>query len=69
MRFPLTHSQALILVKLINKERLFKREMDPMDMVILAQVKAIKMTREGVAITQAGKRRFIKWAQKEEMIT
>ena len=69
MRFPLTHSQALILVKLINKERLLKREMDPEDMVILAQVKAIKMTREGVAITQAGKRRFIKWAQKEEMIT
>ena len=69
MRFPLTHSQALILVKLINKERLLKREMDPMDMVILTQVKAIKMTREGVAITQAGKHRFINWAQKQEMIT
>ena len=69
MRFPLTHSQALILVKLINKERLLKREMDPMDMVILTQVKAIKMTREGVARTQVGKRRFINWAQKEEMIT
>ena len=69
MRFPLTHSQALLLVKLINQERLLKREMDPMDMVILTQVKAVKMTREGVAITQTGKRRFIKWAQKEEMIT
>ena len=69
MRFPLTHSQALILVKLINKERLLKREMDPMDMVILTQVKAIKMTREGVAITQVGARRFVNWAQKEEMIT
>jgi len=43
--------------------------MDPMDMVILTQVKAIKMTREGVAITQAGKHRFINWAQKQEMIT
>ena len=69
MRFPLTQSQALILVKLINKERLLKREMAPEDMVILAQVKAIKMTREGVAITQAGAQRFVKWAQKEEMIT
>ena len=69
MRFPLTQSQALILVKLINKERLLKREMSPMDMVILTQVKAIKMTREGVAITEAGKRRFINWARKEEMIT
>ena len=69
MRFPLTHSQALILVKLINQERLLKREMDPMDMVILTQVKAIKMTCEGVAITQTGAHRFIKWAQKEEMIT
>ena len=38
-------------------------------MVILTQVKAIKMTREGVAITEAGKRRFINWARKEEMIT
>ena len=69
MRFTLTHSQALILVKLINKERLLKREMDPMDMVILTQVKAIKMTREGVAITPAGTRRFLKWAQKEETIS
>ena len=65
MRFPLTHSQALILVKLINKERLFKREMDPMDMVTLTQVKAIKMTVNGLAITDAGTQRFIKWALKK----
>jgi hypothetical protein len=69
MRFPLTESQALILVKLINKDRLLKREMSPEDMVILAQVKAIKMTRDGIAITRAGSQRFLKWAQKEKMIS
>ncbi len=69
MRFPLTESQALILVKLINKERLLKREMAPEDMVILAQVKAIKMTREGIAITRAGSLRFVKWEQREKMIS
>ena len=69
MRFPLTKSQALILVKLINKDRLLKREMSPEDMVILAQVKAIKMTRDGIVITRAGSQRFLKWAQKEKMIS
>ena len=29
MRFPLTQKQALILVKLINKEKLFKCDMAP----------------------------------------
>jgi len=65
MRFPLTHNQALILVKLINKEKLLKRDMNPMDMVILTQVGAIKMTKDGLSITQSGSRRFVKWARKE----
>ena len=69
MRFPLTESQALILVKLINKDRLLKREMAPEDMVILTQVKAIKMTREGIAITRAGPQRFLKWVQAGKMIS
>ena len=68
MRFPLTETQALILVKLINKEKLLKRDMMPLDMVILTQVGAIKMTKEGLAITTAGKRRFLKWARKEGML-
>ena len=65
MRFPLTEQQALILVKLINKEKLLKRDMNPMDMVILTQVGAIKMTKDGLAITKKGKIRFVKWARKE----
>ena len=68
MRFPLTQSQALILVKLINKEKLLKRDMNPMDMVVLTQVKAIKMTKDGLAITQKGKIRFVKWARQEGMV-
>lgn len=65
MRFPLTQSQSLILVKLINGDKLLKRDMNPMDMVILAQVGAIKMTKDGLAITKKGKIRFVKWARKE----
>ena len=68
MRFPLTENQALILVKLINKEKLLKRDMNPMDMVILTQVRAIKMTEAGLAITQEGKIRFVKWARKNDLI-
>lgn len=68
MRFPLTQHQALILVKLINNEKLLKRDMTPMDMVILTQVKAIKMTKDGLAITKKGKIRFVKWARKEGMV-
>jgi len=68
MRFPLTQHQALILVKLINKDKLLKRDMNPMDMVILTQVGAIKMTKEGLTITKAGKTRFVKWARKEGMV-
>ena len=69
MRFPLTAPQALILTKLINKEKLLQRDMNPMDMVVLAQVKAIKMTEDGLAITKKGKIRFVKWARKEGHIT
>jgi len=68
MRFPLTPTQSLILVKLINKEKLLKRDMAPLDMVILTQVGAIRMKKEGLTITQSGKRRFVKWARKEGMI-
>ena len=68
MRFPLTHSQALILVKLINKEKLSKRDMAPLDMVVLTQVKAIKITKDGLTITRKGKVRFVKWARKEGMV-
>ncbi len=73
MRFPLTHHQALILVKLINNEKLLKRDMVPMDMVTLTQVGAIRITKEenknnGLAITNAGRRRFVKWARKEGMV-
>ena len=65
MRFPLTQSQSLILVKLINNETLRKHEMHWEDMVVLTQVKAIKMTKEGLTITRKGKIRFVKWARKE----
>ena len=73
MRFPLTEQQALILVRLIQNKKLLQREMDPLDMVVLTQVGAIKMTKEnnnnkGLAITNAGRRRFIKWARKNEML-
>ena len=68
MRFPLTQSQSLILVKLINGDKLLQRDMNPMDMVILTQVGAIKMTKEGLIITKAGKIRFVKWARKEGMV-
>ena len=74
MRFPLTEQQALILVKLINKERLLIRDMRPMDMVILTQVGAIKITKDGsklndgLTITNAGRRRFVKWVQKNGLL-
>ena len=69
MRFPLTQDQALILVKLINKEKLLQRDMAPLDMVILTQVGAIKIREEGLTITRAGKSRFVKWARKEGLVT
>ena len=73
MRFPLNENQALILCKLINNEKLLYREMLPMDMVVLTQVGAIKMTKEknankGLAITKAGMKRFVKWTKKEGMV-
>lgn len=69
MRFPLTENQAVILVKLINGEKLLKRDLQWKDMVILTQVGAIKMTKEtnengGLIITQKGARRFVRWAKK-----
>ena len=71
MRFPLNENQALILCKLINNEKLLYREMLPMDMVVLTQVGAIKMTKEknvnkGLKITKAGMKRFVKWHRKKE---
>jgi hypothetical protein len=37
-------------------------------MVILTQVRAIKMTKEGLVITDAGKRRFIKFVKNNQDI-
>ena len=68
MRFPLTETQARILVKLINKEKILRRDMMILDMVILTQVGAIKMRKEGLTITKAGKLRFVKWARKQGMV-
>ena len=73
MRFPLTEQQALILCKLIQDEKLLKRDMHPRNMIILTQVGAIKITAEknnndGITITKAGKRRFVKWARKNELL-
>lgn len=68
MRFPFNEKQALILTKLINKEKLLKRDMNPMDMVILTQVGAIKMKPGGLHITRSGMVRFLKWAKKEGMV-
>jgi len=73
MRFPMTQTHARILVKLIKNEKLLKRDMDPFDMITLTQVGAIKRTNNenknrGLIITQAGKRRFVRWARKEGMV-
>jgi len=68
MRFPMTHPQALILCRLINQDKLLKSEMNWANMVILTQVGAIKMTKGGLAITTAGKKRFLKFVKKEGMI-
>lgn len=68
-RYPLTEEQALILVRLINKKQPTKRNTDPIDMVILAQVGAIKMIEGKLDITMSGKKRFVKWAKKQQMIS
>ena len=66
MQFPMTHSQARILSRLITGGRL--KGIDWEDMVILTQVRAIKMTKEGLVITDAGKRRFIKFVKNNQDI-
>ena len=63
MKFPMTNSQAKILSRLITGIHLRESERGWADMVILTQVKAIKMTKEGLVITNAGKRRFIKFVK------
>ena len=63
MKFPMTSSQARILSRLITGFHLRSSEMGWADMVILTQVRAIKMTKEGLVITDAGKRRFIKFVK------
>ena len=63
MKFPMTSSQATILSRLITGIRLRSSEMGWADMVILTQVRAIKITKEGLVITDAGKRRFIKFVK------
>jgi hypothetical protein len=64
----MNHQQALILCRLINQDKLLKSEMNWANMVILTQVGAIKMTKGGLAITMAGKKRFLKFVKKEEMV-
>ena len=64
MRYPLTPSQVIILVKLINNHPLSKRDMNPINMVILTQVGAIKMIDNKLSITDKGRMRFIKWHRK-----
>ena len=66
MQFPMTHSQARILSRLITGGRLVGIDWE--DMVILTQVRAIKMTKEGLVITDAGKRRFIKFVKNNQDI-
>ena len=73
MQFPMTHPQAHILCRLINNEKLLKREMDPFDVIVLTQVGAIKRTNNenknrGLTITKLGMRRFLKFAKKEGMV-
>ncbi len=73
MRHPMNEAQALILCRLIQNEKLRHREMLPIDMVVLTQVGAIKMTKEknannGLTITSAGMKRFVKWAKKNEIL-
>ena len=68
MQFPMTHSQARILSRLITGARLRSSGMYWADMVILTQVRAIKMTKEGLVITDAGKRRFIKFVKNNQDI-
>ena len=63
MKFPMTHPQAKILSRLITGFPLRSSEMGWTEMVILTQVRAIKMTKEGLVITDAGKRRFIKFVK------
>jgi hypothetical protein len=66
MQFPMTHPQAKILSRLITGRQLHC--MGWADMVILTQVRAIKMTKEGLVITDAGKRRFIKFVKNNQDI-
>ena len=70
MRFPLTERQALIICRLINKKSggpgLRKSEAHYMDMVALTQVGAIKITKDGLIVTEKGMRRFMKWHKKNE---
>ena len=74
MRFPMTHSHALIICRLVNNNKLARREMNPFDMVALTQVGAIKMTNNknknnGLVVTKSGMKRFLKWYRKSEMVT
>ena len=67
-RYPMTGEQAYVLTRIINKKKLANRDTNPTDVVILTQVGAIKMIDGKLAITQSGKLRFVKWAEKQGMI-
>ena len=42
-RYPMTEEQAYVLTRIINKKKLAKRDTNPIDIVILTQVGALKI--------------------------
>ena len=64
-RYPMTGEQAYVITRIINKKRLTKRDTDPIDVVILTQVGALKMIDGNLQVTRSGRLRFLKWAEKE----
>jgi hypothetical protein len=67
-RYPMTEEQAYVLTRVINKKRLAKRDTNPVDVVILTQVGALKVIDGKLQVTHSGKLRFIKWARKQGMV-
>ena len=67
-RYPMNESQALIVTRLINKQRLRKSEINATDLVILTQVGAIKIIDGKLDVTNKGKLRFVKWAREQGMV-
>ncbi len=67
-RYPMNESQALIMTRIINKQRLRKSETNAMDLVILTQVGAIKVIDGKLDATKKGRIRFVKWARSQGMV-